>query len=113
MKNEIEKLRDKAAEVAEHFANRADFYVRSGSEIFNLNHNDFSDVFTEQMVAEEYMQKFQWYLDDSPLIEESGIDIKKEASVLKKSMIYKSYFFLCRLWIQLSFIFLKRKENHV
>ena len=54
--------------------------MRSGSEIFNLNHNDFSDVFTEQMVAEEYMQKFQWYLDDSPLIEESGIDIKKEAA---------------------------------
>ena len=84
VKIEIEKLRDKAAEVAEHFANRADFYVRSGSEIFNLNHNDFSDVFTEQKVAEEYLQKFQWYLDDSPLIGEFEIDIKKEAADFKE-----------------------------
>lgn len=80
VKIEIEKLRDKAAVVAEHFANRADFYVRSGSGIFNLNHNDFSDVFTEQSVAEMYLQKFQWYLDESPLIEELEIDIKKEAA---------------------------------
>lgn len=80
MKIEIEKLRDKAAVVAEHFANKADFYVRSGSGIFNLNHNDFSDVFTEQSVAEMYLQKFQWYLDESPLIEELEIDIKKEAA---------------------------------
>ena len=84
MKNEIEKLRDKAAEVAEHFANRADFYVRSGSGIFNLNHNDFLDVFTEQKVAEDYLQKFQWYLDESPLIEELEIDIKKEAADFKE-----------------------------
>ena len=80
VKIEIEKLRDKAAVVAEHFANKADFYVRSGSGIFNLNHNDFSDVFTEQSVAEMYLQKFQWYLDESPLIEELEIDIKKEAA---------------------------------
>lgn len=84
MKIEIEKLRDKAAVVVEHFANRADFYVRSGSGIFNLNHNDFSDVLTEQSVAESYLQKFQWYLDDSPLIGEFEIDIKKEADDFKE-----------------------------
>lgn len=84
VKIEIEKLRDKAAVVAEHFANKADFYVRSGSGIFNLNHNDFSDVFTEQSVAEMYLQKFQWYLDESPLIEELEIDIKKEADDFKE-----------------------------
>jgi len=84
VKIEIEKLRDKAAVVVEHFANRADFYVRSGSGIFNLNHNDFSDVFTEQSVAEMYLQKFQWYLDESPLIEELEIDIKKEADDFKE-----------------------------
>lgn len=87
MKIEIEKLRDKAAEVAEHFANRAGFYVRSGSMIFNLNHNDFLDVFTEQKVEEGYLQKFQWYLDDSPLIGELEIDINKEAADFKERFV--------------------------
>ncbi|MFC3875594.1 hypothetical protein [Neisseria musculi] len=77
-------MRDKAAETAEHFTNRADFYVRSGSGIFNLNHNDFSDVFTAQKVVERYLQTFQWYLDDSPLIGELGIDIGKEAAGFKE-----------------------------
>lgn len=84
MKTEIAKLRDKAAEIAGHFENRADFYIRSGSEIFNLNRNDFSDVYTEQLIAEDYLQKFQWYLDDSPLFKELEINIDKVASDFKE-----------------------------
>ncbi len=84
MKHEIVELRDKAAEIAEHFAGWADFYVRSGSEIFNLNHNNLEDLLIAQTVAEKYLQKFQWYLDGSPLIGELEIDINKEASDFKE-----------------------------
>lgn len=84
MKAEIAKLRDKAAEVAEYFSQQGDFYVRSGSEIFNLNRNNYEDLSVEQAVAERYLQKFQWYLNDSPLIEECEIDMTKEAADFKE-----------------------------
>lgn len=82
MKKEIEVLQKKAAEIAAFFYSNSEVYVRSGEQIFKLNREDFEDTFIEGCIADEYWQKFEWFLKGSSLITEA--EIEKEARYFKE-----------------------------
>ncbi|KPN72662.1 hypothetical protein [Neisseria sp. 83E34] len=83
MKEEIRILRDKADEITAFYEQKVDSYLALGEEGFNLNSENVNESIVLAGTANRYRHKFAWYLNDSPLIEECGIDIEKEAADFK------------------------------
>ncbi|OSI21671.1 hypothetical protein [Neisseria dumasiana] len=83
MKEEIRLLRDKADEITAFYEQKGNSYLVLGGEFFNLNRENVAEYTALAGIADRYRHKFAWYLNDSPLIEECGIDIEKEAANFK------------------------------
>lgn len=90
-KDEIRVLQDKASGIYDFFAGKERINVSSGEEIYDLNRNNAEDAFIDAAVADSYRQKFEWYLNDSPLVtDDEFFDIEKEAAAFKER--YKEFF---------------------
>lgn len=83
MKEEIRLLRDKADEITAFYEQKVDSYLALGEELYNMNRGNVEESMALAGTANRYRHKFAWYLIDSPLIEECGIDIEKEAANFK------------------------------